>query len=89
MSAECNRPRIRREIFEPNPPGIWAEIHYLDSETDYREYLPVPDCPAKNSSELIMTDDATTSIWNTMVAVFLVMFMAFLFIVLLIRIFDI
>jgi hypothetical protein len=38
---------------------IWAEIFYLDSCTDYREYLPQSSrrSPAANGSDLIMLDD--------------------------------
>jgi len=88
VSAESNQPRISSGAFDPSSTGVWREIHYLDSETNYREYLPAPDRPAENPSELIMTDDASTSILNTILAVLLVMFMASLFIVLLITSFD-
>ncbi len=29
---------------------VWAEIHYLDSTTDYREYLPRPVVSARTST---------------------------------------
>jgi hypothetical protein len=89
MSGERNQPHLGQGSFQSNTPDVWAEIQYLDSETDYRECLPVPYSSTTNPSELIMTDDASNSIWNTMVAVVLVLSVAFAFVVLLIRIFSI
>jgi hypothetical protein len=40
---------------------VWAEINYLDSATDYREFLSInapPPTPA--SGELVMLDDGPT-----------------------------
>lgn len=38
---------------------IWAEIAYLDSLTDYQEYLPKNDARAPSSEgELVMLDSA-------------------------------
>ena len=88
MSAEYNQPRVARGALKSRSSGIWSEIDYLDSETDYREYLPVADRSAKSRSELIMTDDADSSIGNTVFAAFLVVFVAFLFIMLLTRVFH-
>jgi len=34
-----NTARLERE-FRVSDPYIWSEINYLDSTTDYREYLP-------------------------------------------------
>jgi hypothetical protein len=37
---------------------IWAEIYYLDSPTDYREFLPNNDLRSmRPSSKLVMLDD--------------------------------
>jgi hypothetical protein len=88
MSAEDNQPRSGRGALKSRRSGIWSEIDYLDSETSYREYLSVADRSAKSRSELIMTDDAGSSIANTVFAAFLVVFVAFLFIVLLTRVFH-
>jgi hypothetical protein len=36
---------------------VWAEIYYLDSPTDYREYLPNhPPQPVRIDSQLVMLD---------------------------------
>jgi hypothetical protein len=40
---------------------VWAEINYLDSATDYREFLAInapPPTPA--NGELVMLDDGAT-----------------------------
>jgi hypothetical protein len=34
---------------------VWAEIHYLDSPTDYREYLSASNLESRH--ELVMLDD--------------------------------
>jgi hypothetical protein len=37
---------------------VWAEIHYLDSPTDYREFLPCTHPrPVAPSSQFVMLDD--------------------------------
>ena len=37
---------------------VWAEIHYLDSPTDYREFLPCNHPrPVPATIELVMLDD--------------------------------
>lgn len=38
---------------------VWAEIHYLDSPTDYREFLPSKHPrQVAPSSQLVMLDDS-------------------------------
>ena len=39
---------------------VWSEIHYLDSTTDYREYLPGPAVGARKiaANDLVMLDNA-------------------------------
>jgi hypothetical protein len=39
---------------------VWAEIYYLDSKTDYREYLPER-APSLPENELIMLDSSKES----------------------------
>lgn len=39
---------------------IWAEIYYLDSPTDYREYLPLKDVSIQSkpcSEQMVLLDD--------------------------------
>jgi hypothetical protein len=39
---------------------VWAEIYYLDSPTDYREYLPNHHHqPVRIDSQLVMLDEVT------------------------------
>ena len=43
---------------------VWAEIYYLDSPTDYREYLPqhcAQQCPV--AGDLVMLD--SSAFWQT------------------------
>jgi hypothetical protein len=40
---------------------VWAEIYYLDSKTDYREYLPEPPHSLPDS-ELVMLDSSRESL---------------------------
>jgi len=47
---------------------VWAEIHYLDSPTDYREYLPanVPLPQRRPHDEpMVLLDDSTRSFWRS------------------------
>jgi hypothetical protein len=45
---------------------VWSEIHYLDSTTDYREYLPVSVVGARKvaTDDLVMLDNARHSSSN-------------------------
>jgi hypothetical protein len=40
---------------------VWAEIYYLDSQTDYREYLPERPHPLLEN-ELVMLDSSKESL---------------------------
>ena len=42
---------------------VWSEIHYLDSPTDYREFLPQPVVRARRatSNEFVMLDPSRHS----------------------------
>jgi hypothetical protein len=58
MSDLTQHPQIGGTGIHVGDCYVWAEIHYLDSPTDYREFLPcnhprqVPP-----SSQLVMLDD--------------------------------
>lgn len=43
---------------------VWAEIYYLDSKTDYREYLPERD-PSLPENKLVMLDSSRESPYPT------------------------
>jgi len=48
---------------------VWGEIDYLDSATDYREYLTLPDpqTRVKLEQELEFLDDQTDFSWTMLV----------------------
>lgn len=64
---------------------VWAEIYYLDSKTDYREYLPER-APSLPENELVMLDSSSpnpNSIVSAAVPLALVVFSAlFMYLVL-------
>jgi hypothetical protein len=58
---------------------VWASISYLDSTTDYREYLPgnvqlSANTPSAESFVLLNTD-RTHSFWNSLAEPFLAAYM--------------
>ena len=59
---QSQRPqRIGGNTFHVGDCRIWAEIYYLDSPTNYREYLP-QHCSLRTVGELQMLDDITSPI---------------------------
>jgi hypothetical protein len=46
---------------------VWGEIDYLDSATDYREYLTPPAPPTGAEQELEFLDDQTSFPWTMLV----------------------
>lgn len=51
-----------QNVFHVKDWEVWAAIHYLDSSTDFREYLS-SEGPKRLSGELIMLDD-TEAFWK-------------------------
>ena len=45
---------------------VWAEIRYLDSATDYREYLPARYMPAFTDKELMVEAERNGPRWKTL-----------------------
>jgi hypothetical protein len=43
---------------------IWAEIYYLDSPTDYREFLPGQHVQSGSGDHELVMSDSTTSWWS-------------------------
>ena len=39
---------------------VWAEISYLDSPTDYREYLPKPVRDPRKMHQMVLLDNQAT-----------------------------
>lgn len=60
------------EAFHVRDCYVWAEIQYLDSPTDYREYLPQRTTSSSEltDSELVITDPTTTN-WTASLVCFL------------------
>jgi hypothetical protein len=59
---QSQRPqRIGGNTFHVGDCRIWAEIYYLDSSTNYREYLP-QHSSLKTVDELQMLDDRSSPI---------------------------
>lgn len=42
---------------------IWAQINYLDSPTDYREYLPTTTARPWANDDLVLLDDINCTPW--------------------------
>lgn len=65
---------------------IWAAIHYLDSPTDYREYLPGGRkkvlCPASN---LVLLAERGPSVWFVALEITLIAGMACMLLPLMMR----
>ena len=63
---------------------VWIAISYLDSATDYREYLPGR-CPCPEVSELVMLEDSksagvsTRMAWLTLAVPVMLLVVALLF----------
>ncbi len=60
-----NHSHVGGSSFHVSDCQIWAEIHYLDSLTDYREYLPVDSLRGWEplESQLVMLDDEHPRSW--------------------------
>lgn len=61
------------EAFHVRDCYVWAEIQYLDSPTDYREYLPqrTTFSSGRTDFELVITDPTLTN-WTASLLCFLV-----------------
>lgn len=62
MSNLADHQRVGGEGFHISDCLVWAEIYYLDSPTDYREYLP-RNCvgPTTVTDDLVMLDSSACS----------------------------
>ena len=67
--GSSNHSHVGGSSFHVSDCQIWAEIHYLDSPTDYREYLPVDSLQGWKPVEgqLIMLDDERPHSWSVLV----------------------
>lgn len=66
MDRESRSERIGGSTVHVGDCHVWATIRYLDSPTDYREYIPDQRRqPALPSAELVMLDAKEHSPWGT------------------------
>lgn len=66
--------------------SVWFAIAYLDSGTDFREYLPLTKQPSfRPENKLILLDDIPISRWEVIRAVSLVMMLACIILLLFLR----
>jgi hypothetical protein len=66
VRQETNQPRNHKDAISVYDLRVWGEINYLDSSTDYREYLLQPTCHS-SAQELELLDDQKKLRW-TMIA---------------------
>ena len=60
MAKPAERKQIGGEAIHIGDCQVWVEIYYLDSQTDYREYLPRKRVPFR-SDELVLLCSSTSS----------------------------
>jgi hypothetical protein len=73
MSERIKEGEVAGTSFRVGDPYSWSEIYYLDSPTDYREYLP------QNSTMApVMLDSCPSSISKSFGILFLVFAIIFL-----------
>ena len=79
-----NGSRVGGKAFHVRDSLVWAEIYYLESATDYREYLPQPASVPKVDSELVMLDscpkhptsgDTLSAVWALFVGIIAIGFL--------------
>ncbi len=63
MRKESNQPRTGKQTISVDGLRMWGEINYLDSVTDYREYLTPPGPQTCAPQELEFLDDQVSFPW--------------------------
>jgi hypothetical protein len=63
VRQETNQSRNHKHSISVYDLRVWGEINYLDSSTDYREYLLQPACRSSASAELELLDDQRKLPW--------------------------
>lgn len=59
-----HRNRVGGQSFHVRESYVWAEIHYLDSPTDYRECLPQNAGTVRVDSELVFLDSSSSEAFS-------------------------
>lgn len=68
----------RSEIVEQQlHAAIWDAIRYLDSPTDYREYLVIAPSPAVRKNDLVILDPVARSTWITLLPLLVIAVLVF------------
>jgi hypothetical protein len=63
VHQETNQSRNRKHAISVYDLRVWSEINYLDSSTDYREYLLQPSSRPSATVELEFLDDQRKLPW--------------------------
>ncbi len=69
---------------------VWAAISYLDSPTDYREYLPYgrPERPVPSHNELTMLEASSHPPWPTLRTIMVTAFLTCMILLLIVWLCD-
>jgi len=63
VRKESNQSRTGKQVISIYDLRVWNEINYLDSATDYREYLTPPGPQTSAAPELEFLDDQAGFPW--------------------------
>ena len=72
--STAGRAQTGRTETQIRDPYIWAEICYLDSPLDYRDYLPrktTPDGDALGEPLVFLDTDSSCHLWRSLIEAFL------------------
>lgn len=75
--ADARRQNRSETLEQQLHAAMWDAIRYLDSPTDYREYLPLAGRPAWQKDELLMGDSLQPSAWSTVLPLFAIAALVF------------
>jgi hypothetical protein len=79
--ADRIRKNPTREAERQTTASVWNAIHYLDSSTDYREYL----CGAWLESYFAVLDNSSGEVWRRLGELALLTFLSSIILMLLLR----
>jgi hypothetical protein len=88
MGNPTKRERDGGQEFHVADCYVWAEIHHLDSPTDYREYLPGNSSPQSGPRDqplVFLDDDSSQYRWGSFGKSFLVWSILLLVILVIVR----
>jgi len=89
MEEQPGKPQIGGSSVHVGDCYVWAAISYLDSPTDYREYLPHRRWRAAPlMGELVMLDERGRWLWARRSALTIFAFLTSMFLLFLLRVCD-